>query len=70
MWAVTNRVYREAPFQWEQTAWNELLPTFLWGQGDELPIRYRLLPVDQFSNIGQPSTCLCSPCHSISAALC
>ncbi|KAL4446222.1 hypothetical protein ABPG77_003029 [Micractinium sp. CCAP 211/92] len=52
MWAVTRRVYQEAPFQWEQAAWNEILPTFLWGQGDEPPIRYRLLPVDQFSNIG------------------
>ena len=30
---------------------NEIIIPFLWGQGDEEPIRYRLLPAEQFCNI-------------------
>lgn len=32
---------------------NDLLPAFLFGMGDEPPVWYRILPVDQYSNIGK-----------------
>ncbi|PRW44369.1 putative dolichyl pyrophosphate Glc1Man9 c2 alpha-1,3-glucosyltransferase [Chlorella sorokiniana] len=35
-------------FQWDQTAWNEVIVPFLWGVGDEPPLRYRLLPARSF----------------------
>jgi len=38
--------------QWDQAAWNEVILSFLVGMGYEAPLRYRILPVDQFSNIG------------------
>lgn len=31
-----------------QTAWNEVIVPFLWGVGDEPPLRYRLLPIRSF----------------------
>ena len=31
-----------------QTTWNEVIVPFLWGVGDEPPLRYRLLPIRSF----------------------
>lgn len=31
-----------------QTAWNEVIVPFLWGVGEEPPLRYRLLPARSF----------------------
>ena len=51
--------------QWDQAAWNEVILGFLVGMGYEEPLRYRILPVDQFSNIGTlflPETGSAAPC--------
>lgn len=38
-----------------QTAWNEVIVPFLWGVGDEPPLRYRLLPAHSFfGGVGEP----------------
>lgn len=37
--------------QWDQAAWNEVLPFFLMGMGTEPPLRFRLLPLEQYANI-------------------
>eukprot|EP00887_Chlorella_sp_A99_P006017 scaffold27.g6017.t1 len=50
--AMLHRITEQAPFQWEGTAFNEVVMHFLWGIGDQAPLRYRLLPVDMFSNLG------------------
>jgi len=50
--------------QWDQAAWNEVILSFLVGMGYEEPLRYRILPVDQFSNIGAALRCrAASPCQ-------
>ena len=51
MRAVVKRIAFEAVWQWDQTAFNEIIIPFLWGMGDQPPLRYRLLPVSKFLNI-------------------
>ncbi|KAG7674018.1 hypothetical protein NADE_004294 [Nannochloris sp. 'desiccata'] len=51
MRAVVNRIAFQAVWQWDQTAFNEVIMPFLWGMGDQPPLRYRLLPVSKFLNI-------------------
>jgi len=50
MRAVVDRIAFHAVWQWDQTAFNEIIIPFLWGVGDEPPLRYRLLPVSKFVN--------------------
>ncbi|KAK9816801.1 hypothetical protein WJX72_005258 [[Myrmecia] bisecta] len=38
--------------QWDQAAWNEVLMGHLFGLGEAPPLRYRLLPMAQYNNIG------------------
>ena len=38
-----------------QASWNEVLMGFLLGMGDEPPVKFRLLPVAKYSNIGASS---------------
>ena len=38
-------------YEWEQTVWNDILLHFLWGAGDYEPVKYRNLPLSQFSNL-------------------
>jgi hypothetical protein len=52
MAALVDRIAYHAPYQWDQTAWNELIIPQIFGMGDYPPLRYRLLPFYQFSNIG------------------
>ena len=49
---LAQRISYHVLHHWEQAAYNELIMGFLVGVGDEGPIRYRLLPIDKFSNIG------------------
>ena len=51
MKALVYRISVEAVWQWEQAAWNELIVPFLWGIGDAVPLRYRLLPIELFANV-------------------
>ena len=60
--AVTAPCARRHLQQWDQAAWNEVILSFLVGMGYEAPLRYRILPVDQFSNIGAA----CCPPQSVS----
>ncbi len=39
--------------QWDQAAWNEVLVGFVMGMGNDPPLRFRLLPVEQYANIGE-----------------
>jgi hypothetical protein len=50
MMAVVHRIAFHAIWQWDQTAFNEIIMPFLWGMGDQPPLRYRLLPVSKFMN--------------------
>jgi hypothetical protein len=38
-------------WQWEQTAWNEVILAYLWGSRDTAPLKYRLLPATDFMEI-------------------
>jgi hypothetical protein len=51
MKAVVNRIAFQAVWQWDQTAFNEIIMPFLWGMGDQPPLRYRVLPVNKFLNV-------------------
>ena len=53
MRTLVHRLLWSQPWQWEQTAWNDVVPHFLVGMGDDPPLRYRLLPHTQFSNLGE-----------------
>ena len=54
MRAVVDRIGYHILDAWDQTAWNEIILHFLWGAGDQgEPLRYRLLPFSEFSNIGK-----------------
>ena len=35
-----------------QTAWNDVIIAFLWGMGLDGQLRFRLLPVESYSNVG------------------
>ncbi|KAK2076196.1 hypothetical protein QBZ16_001128 [Prototheca wickerhamii] len=50
MRAMARRVLQE-PHHWDQTAWNEVILPFLWGNGEDAPqLRYRLLPHRSYAN--------------------
>ncbi len=51
MRAVVQRIAFDAVWQWDQTAFNEIIMPYLWGMGDQPPLRYRLLPVNKFLNV-------------------
>jgi Nucleotide-diphospho-sugar transferase len=51
MRAVVNRIAFHAVWQWDQTAFNEIIMPYTWGMGDQPPLKYRLLPVSKFLNI-------------------
>jgi len=49
--------------------------SFLWGMGADEPLRYRLLPVSEFCNIGEPSPLLrcsdeCAQTLSLQSVVC
>ena len=50
MRAMARRVLHE-PHHWDQTAWNEVILPFIWGNGEDAPqLRYRLLPHRSYAN--------------------
>lgn len=51
MRAVVDRIAYHAVWQWDQTAWNEIIIQLLWGTGDHEPLKYRVLSLAEFSNI-------------------
>ena len=53
MRSVVNQVIYAAPWQWEQAAWNEVVMWFVWAMGSNGQLRYRMLPVESFSNISE-----------------
>jgi len=53
MRALVDRIAYHAVWQWDQTAFNEVILHFLWGTGEHEPLRYRLLPFSEVSNIGE-----------------
>jgi hypothetical protein len=57
MRAMVDRIAYHAPYEWDQTAWNEVLMPFLWGAGDDPPLRYRVLPYSVASNLGAWVVC-------------
>ena len=44
--------YTARPYSWEQAFFNELIMAFLWGMGDDPPLRFRILPQSSYANIG------------------
>ncbi|KAL6779972.1 hypothetical protein ACKKBG_A14515 [Auxenochlorella protothecoides x Auxenochlorella symbiontica] len=53
MLAMTQRLSAPATrHQWDQTAWNEVILPFLWGNGEVEPLAYRLLPHAHYANVG------------------
>lgn len=53
MQLLVHHVMWGAPWQWEQAAWNDVLMYFLWGSGEQDQLRYRLLPVSRYCNVGE-----------------
>ena len=53
MRAVVNQVIYAAPWQWEQAAWNEVVMWYTWAMGNNGQLRYRVLPLESFSNISE-----------------
>ena len=51
MRAMVQRIAYDVIWQWDQTAWNEVILPFLWGAGDQNPLTYRLLPVSEYANV-------------------
>ncbi|GAB4813297.1 hypothetical protein N2152v2_000343 [Parachlorella kessleri] len=51
MRALVDRLWA-LPWGWEQAAWQEVIMAYLIGMGSEQPLRFRILPVDQFANTG------------------
>lgn len=49
--ASMERIAYHHIYEWEQTAWNDVLIHFLWGAGDYEPVKYRNLPLSEFANL-------------------
>jgi len=52
MRALMERIAFHIVQEWDQTAWNDVITHFLWGAGNDEPVRYRLLPFSEFANVG------------------
>ena len=52
MAALVERIAFHQVEEWDQTAWNDILLHFLWGAGNNEPLKYRALPQSQFANLG------------------
>ena len=48
---LIDRVTVTNPDQWDQAAWNEAIIPHLYGLGARLPLTFRVLPVESFSNL-------------------
>ena len=42
---------------------NDVIMSFLWGMGEHPQLRFRILPVDRFSNIRERPGCAQPACH-------
>ncbi|GAB4814336.1 hypothetical protein N2152v2_001382 [Parachlorella kessleri] len=50
--ALVHRLVFSLPWGWDQVAWNEVIMPFLVGIGHSEPVRFRLLPLEDFLNLG------------------